>query len=629
MLKNKVKKIIYATKAKGYDGLINILESYEYISFDMFDTLIKRDLRNPEDIFEIMEHKTGISEFKRKRIDVEKRLRNESNCGEVSLNEIYNELKLPKDIMQLEIELEMKFCTKNIPIAIIYNKLLNQGKKIYITSDMYLPKETIEEILKQNDYVGYDEIYLSSDRKARKTSGGLFEILLNDNNLNADQLIHVGDAIGADYMIPKKYNIKSILIKKNIKRAEFIGNINNNIYVNILESFLNNHIDTNDIYEHFGYEVLGPILYSFTSWLHNKIGEDKIENLIFFARDAKIILESYQKRFGSERPLRYLRISRKAAMNAMLSEVKNLDEIFEIYKVIRKDTTTVKELLEILGLCIKLDKHILKRKISDLNMYEKKELFDNISNDLAKQSKEQRKILLKYLNQNQIYDRAGLIDVGWNASTQYCIEQIMGKSFNGYYYGVNKDKKYHLYESLKREGFLFDDKRYDKNQALIWMNSGLFELMFLTPEGTTNSYKNVDGEAVPILAKCEYSTSNLSIINKIQSGAMKFIDDVEISTIKDFFMALPSDIGFYNFREFSLRPKRNYIRLFEDMNFQNFKNDKLINNKSFFYYAVHPRGFYRDLMNNHCKVWFMRKVFKLKFPYFTILELLYRKLKGL
>ena len=39
------------------------INKYKYISFDIFDTLIKRNVEKPEDIFKIVEKKLQIENF--------------------------------------------------------------------------------------------------------------------------------------------------------------------------------------------------------------------------------------------------------------------------------------------------------------------------------------------------------------------------------------------------------------------------------------------------------------------------------------------------------------------------------------------------------------------------------------
>lgn len=142
----------------------SLIDKYNIISFDIFDTLIKRYVNKPEDIFYFVENiydkKNKIkSNFKIKRINAEKRARKKYPYTEVNLDEIYGELIRDFSLNEchflknLEIEAEVDFCFRNKEIYDIYKYAVKKKKKIYIISDMYLPREIIEKILKKMDIV--------------------------------------------------------------------------------------------------------------------------------------------------------------------------------------------------------------------------------------------------------------------------------------------------------------------------------------------------------------------------------------------------------------------------------------------------------------------------------------------
>ena len=245
MVKKIIKKITYKLFAKDYDELYNIIDKYDYVSFDVFDTLIKRNVYNPSNIFDIIERKTNINRFREKRIKAENIARIKSKYEEITLKDIYNELDIQnkQKVYNLELETELNFCTTNKEMLKVYNYCLENHKKIFITSDMYLPKNIVEKILKNNGYKKYDKLYLSNEYKLTKHSGNLFKKLLEQENISNDKLIHIGDTIKSDYLSCKKLNIKAILIKRNINNTLFTSKKNKSLDYNILSSFINNNIN--------------------------------------------------------------------------------------------------------------------------------------------------------------------------------------------------------------------------------------------------------------------------------------------------------------------------------------------------------------------------------------------------
>jgi predicted HAD superfamily hydrolase len=139
---------------------------YDLISLDIFDTLLLRAVSKPADIFKLVwkeSKKKGISlldisptEFMKLRIECERRARNKADNREVNLREMYNEL--PKfvvsdlqQLIQIEVEIEQRYCYKNFDIYKLVEVLEQLGKTIVLLSDMYLSVNQIESILTYNE----------------------------------------------------------------------------------------------------------------------------------------------------------------------------------------------------------------------------------------------------------------------------------------------------------------------------------------------------------------------------------------------------------------------------------------------------------------------------------------------
>lgn len=79
------------------DKILKKIKNYDIVSFDIFDTLLKRNVKEPTDVFSYMEKKYQIDGFCEKRIEAEKTARKKKNGLEVTLKDIYTEPK-KKDI---------------------------------------------------------------------------------------------------------------------------------------------------------------------------------------------------------------------------------------------------------------------------------------------------------------------------------------------------------------------------------------------------------------------------------------------------------------------------------------------------------------------------------------------------
>ena len=181
------------------------IKRYEIISFDIFDTLVKRNVPYPADIFDVVEKEYNknhvnnrIESFKRIRKAAERKAREKHLETEITLDEIYSFLPVSDEnrkdeLKKIEVTCEINYCVPNIPIIDIFRKCLKDGKIVIITSDMYLPENVIVEILDNCGIVGYKRLYLSSLIGKKKSTGELFDYIMADLQIRGKDIIHIGD----------------------------------------------------------------------------------------------------------------------------------------------------------------------------------------------------------------------------------------------------------------------------------------------------------------------------------------------------------------------------------------------------------------------------------------------------
>ncbi|WP_025025326.1 hypothetical protein [Companilactobacillus nodensis] len=288
----------YST-VNNYKEMYKIIEKYKYVSFDIFDTLVKRDVPKPSDIFNIVGSRTGISDFKNKRVKAEEMARQSTNGNEVNLDDIYSELSyIPNHeiVKKVECQVEIEECVINKDIIDFFNYCVKH-KNVLIITDMYLPRHTIESILSNNQIYGYDELIISNEENSVKSNGGLFEKILSNHGIDYRSIIHIGNSMRADYIGAKKAHIKSIKIPtyKNRSKESFKYMFSNQVNHDYLMSFINNHIDSKSSYYNFGYQCFGPLLYGFIDWLRDDLKKSKFDQVLFMARDGYIMKKVYDQ----------------------------------------------------------------------------------------------------------------------------------------------------------------------------------------------------------------------------------------------------------------------------------------------------------------------------------------------
>ena len=115
--------------------------------------------------------------------------------------------------METEIQCEKQCLVPRVAMVEIMNYAIENGKKVNIISDMYLPASVLEPFLKKMGIEGYQKLYVSCDYGAGKGSG-IFKIYRRD--VGDVKCLHIGDNINSDVMIPQKYGIDTYEIKSAI-----------------------------------------------------------------------------------------------------------------------------------------------------------------------------------------------------------------------------------------------------------------------------------------------------------------------------------------------------------------------------------------------------------------------------
>lgn len=266
------------------DLLLKKIDKYDVISFDIFDTLLLRNVLQPSDIFLLLENevkeKFSISNFAQIRIDAEARSRTAENGFETSLQRIYDEIKdinsdVKKQIMDMELSLEDSFLVANPFMKKVYDYAKKKNKTIICITDMYLPQEFLRATLEKNGYKNV-KIYLSCDYMKQKRDGSLFIEVFKETGFNKDSWLHIGDNQESDYNQPRALGIEAYHYVKVLDRAK-IDLAKTNLELRIIYAILYNQT-LSGLYERQEIDDLNKTTLAkvfFLFWVYNNISESK------------------------------------------------------------------------------------------------------------------------------------------------------------------------------------------------------------------------------------------------------------------------------------------------------------------------------------------------------------------
>lgn len=555
------------------EGIENIKKEiasskYDVVSFDIFDTLICRNLYKPDDVFLLMEPyfekkvKSDIS-FRKIRIYSEEQARRKLNnyrphFEDINIDEIYEEMKniysLDEEVIifmkHLEISMEIDICKKRKTAEELFALAKYLGKKIVLTSDMYLNKESISKILYKCEYMDYDLLLVSSEERKTKHTSNLFKVLINKCNVKPSRILHIGDNWNSDIQNSAKHGIDSCFFPKAVEVMEnkingistnncgFLGydcakKIMNtkdirdsfiyrtNIAIVANEYFDNPYISFNensnlnaDPY-FIGYYVIGMHLLSIIEWI--KSCSSKYKEILFLSRDGYLpykTIEELKKNNLIKLNSKYIYVSRKMLLPFICSS--KLD-FFNL--PIEKYNHTPKTVLNLLEFaCKNWDYNLLKSNgfiynEHFINDYDYNEFIDFFVNNLYDEEKHiaaKEKISSYY---KKIIDKESIaFDMGYSGRIQSALCKAIDMSIDVLF--IHSD-----YNNCSKYSRNNNFTHYDFYNFVPKVSGAIREHLFSSLEGSSIGIKD-DRE---IIEERTRNYQEIFIISLMHKGAIDFI----------------------------------------------------------------------------------------------------------
>lgn len=637
MIRTAIREFLDDMQFFSYEKMTAEIDKYDEISFDIFDTLIKRDTPDPKGVFEIVEFNSRERGFAQKRIQAEQRAR--TIKGEVTLEEIYAEMEgitedRKKELMDIEISHEINVCTINLNMYPVYLYAC-QHKRVFLASDMYLSQQVIERILKKNGIVGYEALIISNEVDKSKSDGSMYAYIID--NYHCKNLLHIGNSIKADYVMARRHGASAIKIKTNTRllgrKYRRTKGEEKNEY---LEAFLSNrHDDTKGYFYNFGFERFGPALFGFTRWLFEEMKRQNIKQVLFMARDGYIMQKAYHVLgYNEQIPDQYFEASRRSLrVPAFLGKT----ELKDLIKLSSLSTNVSIELvMESFGLEIpEYSKIIEKYGYNEDKRFNAEEMasdkqfnafYNEIKDDIQSKAHEELNNLLQYLSQFDFSDNTAMVDIGWRGTMQNCLHQML-KEHNidnnvmGFYFGLRKESKELLGDDqLSAEGYLFDCLNNDNASDIVLPYRSLFETFFLEQKGSVKCYEKKEDMAVAIRYKYEYEEENriareAKAVNELQEGALDFIREIKQSKLFDY-IGYNAQTMFQYIHQTGLFPCVEDVKKFGCFRYYDTGKTKyLAQTKRMTYYIAHMNIFKQDLFDARWKTGFLKGILKVPIAY--------------
>ena len=526
-------RVVYDFKSiKGYtkDEILQCISVVEAVSFDLFDTLIVRDVLSSNDVISLVnarliEKNIIIDNFVERRIAAEKQL---SQGHAPRLEIIYEEVLRYLDDLQIsalelskmEYKIDMELLHPRREMVNLLKKIKNSGKKVYITSESYYSKDQISLILSKLEINNIDDMLISSEFDTGKT-GKLFDILIN--KVGSNNILHIGDDVVADIESAMRHGIHVFQIYSAYELLDSIGGLNllkdemslsDRIRVGMFISELFNtpfqfedegrRIHVSDAYD-VGYLFTAPIIMDFTKWFGEQVKQYRLKNTWFCARDGYLIQKLYEIMYP-ELESDYFITSRISAIRAGMEEISDVEYV-DSMKYSGDVTENIKT----------------RFGISDniLNMYDSDEKQDGIlkyADAIISVSNEKRANAQKYIHKFNIKPGGiALFDFVAKGTTQMYIQKLVDNKIKGLYF-LQLEPEFMKAKKLDVLPYYAEEER---SSSAIFEDYYILETLLTAPYPSVNEY---DAEGKPLYAKETRTEDDIECFMKAQDGIINYVE---------------------------------------------------------------------------------------------------------
>ena len=285
------------------------IKRHANISFDVFDTLLVRKTLYPQDVFYLTERRAKNAGFAADGF-AEARQRVEHDHVYADLDQIYACLEdvfdwteeTAEQIKGIELSVEMDILSPRTEIVELLHFAKQEGKRVFLISDTYLPEPVLCDILAKNGITGFDVLLVSCAYKKAKQSGLYQELIALCPG--SGSILHIGADPAADGMASETAGICSVVIPSALELARergwetcissartltercMVGSVVSKLY---RDPFQNPNLHERTEEERilrYGISAVAPLATGYMTWLLSKLRENEFDGVLFLARDG-------------------------------------------------------------------------------------------------------------------------------------------------------------------------------------------------------------------------------------------------------------------------------------------------------------------------------------------------------
>ncbi len=287
------------TAGNTREELYRRIAQAEVVSFDLFDTLIMREVLSSSDIFEFLKNTEGVP-------------------------------ATSAELAEMEWRIDFRTLIPRQAVCDVFSYCIEQGKTVYIVTDTYYRQAQIREILRKCHLTGYTGLLVSCEHNTGKRQKLFRRLKYKEGDR---KYLHIGDDLVADIETASKNGMCTYHIFSSEELLEAAGYMGMERHMKELQERLKiglftarifndpfqfetkeRQICLQDAYD-IGYLLCAPVITDFVFWFREQVKKYGSQNIWFCARDGYLLKQMYQLLDEGAEPV-YFQTSRTAAVRA-------------------------------------------------------------------------------------------------------------------------------------------------------------------------------------------------------------------------------------------------------------------------------------------------------------------------
>jgi FMN phosphatase YigB (HAD superfamily) len=556
-------------QALSADGLREAIDVADVVSFDVFDTVVTRRSIRPDSVIRLAGERLRrlrpeADDFFAVRKEAEDRARaGRQWAGDVSLPEIYDAFpgsapwdgELQQRALAIETDDDLATSVVRSTVADAVRHAHSLGKRVIGISDTYFERPHVERLLAQAG-VGdcFDELYLSSERRARKDRGDLWDVVLDQEGVAADRWLHVGDNERSDIQAAADRGIRTYHCMNPTTLLELRGfrcltaadaeHWGTDLLLGpVTATLANDPFLAGAVFDpvvvagadDLGYAAFGPVVMAFLVWMAQHPALADVDHLYFLAREGHLLRQLWERVRATGRPdlpaSTYLLTSRRASMAAAQAVSFDADQILQGFGF---DGTVREMLASRIGLVLPEGEELadLRLTLPDDDVAARK-ILNELEDVIVAHGAGELEHMVGYLRQVGLAgpstagpSAAGVVDIGYSATIQKHLQVLVGRGLTGFYMGTLSKANEVTATGGAAYGCFAEDVPKWTPTSPFHRYSILLEAFLTAPQGQVERAE-IHGHDVVHHFRPEYRTAGeLEVIECLHAGATRYCEDL-------------------------------------------------------------------------------------------------------